>query len=199
MNEECFSLQSASERPSVWATLVMADAPYTLPAGWVVMEAPDGTYYHHTETGRSSWAHPGRPLPPGWEAVTDGTGAIYYFCSATGESTWEWPESTRPAPANGTAASASASAPAAGSLGRSASWEEHLTDSGVPYYYNRDSGELTWARPAAEEPIAQGGDASVKKASMLREVMSLGAAMRVKGEEPFHRPLSEILTWRPHC
>ena len=94
MNEECFSLQSASERPSVWATLVMADAPYTLPAGWVVMEAPDGTYYHHTETGRSSWAHPGRPLPPGWEAVPSGQGT-YYHNRTTGEVTWTKP--TRPA------------------------------------------------------------------------------------------------------
>ena len=187
----------------------MAEESHPLPAGWVAMQAPDGTYYHHSETGRSSWAHPGRPLPPGWESIADGTGAIYYYCSATGESSWEWPtvedSPTVASAANGTsstksavsfAASArgssgnspgSAGTSAGSSLGRGVSWEEHLTDSGVPYYYNQVSGELTWARPAAEEPVAQGGEASVKKASLLREVMSLGAAplaaMRTKGEE----------------
>jgi hypothetical protein len=39
--------------------------------------------------------------------------------------------------------------------GEAAQWEEHLDDeSGLPYYYNRSSGESVWEKPAALEAPA---------------------------------------------
>eukprot|EP01101_Sappina_pedata_P004939 TRINITY_DN2168_c0_g1_i1.p1 TRINITY_DN2168_c0_g1~~TRINITY_DN2168_c0_g1_i1.p1 ORF type:complete len:619 (+),score=262.34 TRINITY_DN2168_c0_g1_i1:213-1859(+) len=81
---------------------------------WKKIESADGAYYYNLLTKETSWENPNPeedvpepqpeapqtqpephvehlPLPAGWTEVTDDDGAVYYYNSVTGESSWERP------------------------------------------------------------------------------------------------------------
>lgn len=62
-----------------------------------------------------------------WEQAQDDQGRVYYYNTATNETSWENP------------------------LAQSLLWKEYKSDDGRPYYYNETSGETTWERPAELE------------------------------------------------
>jgi hypothetical protein len=80
-----------------------------LPPGWVAAEHDSGgVFYHHEETGESTWEKPQQApsapavdqlpsgeehsLPPGWLAVQHDEGGTFFFHEETRESVWEKPE-----------------------------------------------------------------------------------------------------------
>ncbi len=85
--------------------------------------------------------------PSEWvEQVAEG-GAIYYWNTKTGASSWEQPTGYVPSakPSVVTAPPAPAPAPAAAASG--SDWTEQISD-GNRYYWNTKTGESSWTRPA---------------------------------------------------
>lgn len=67
-----------------------------LPAGWVAARDGDGdVFFYHTLSRVTTWHHPGRNsglLPTGWHEVVDPlTTERFFYCPASGETTWERP------------------------------------------------------------------------------------------------------------
>jgi outer membrane protein assembly factor BamB len=85
----------------------------------------------------------GGALPPGWRAAMDKErGAVYYYNSETGETTW-----TRPTTA---AVVAQAAVSQVEELETAPGWEQ-VTDetTGEVYFYNAETQESSWDRPVA--------------------------------------------------
>lgn len=83
-------------------------------------------------------------LPRGWEAATDPSGRIYYFCRASGERQWDRP--TVPALIVGSSAGV-AVADATSNLNElPAGWKVARDGTGKEYYYDTN-GETRWDRP----------------------------------------------------
>ncbi len=100
------------------------------------------TYWYNDKTGNSQWLQPHfmseerevelhardmeeklANIPDGWEAQKDAKGNIFYFCHATGESSWDKPvtEVLPPPP-----------------------WEKNTHEDGSVYFYNTITGESRW-------------------------------------------------------
>ena len=126
----------------------------------------------------------GSTLPPGWRAMTNPDGKVFYVHDASGAMQWDRPSnssgggdgaagagggsfgasgqssssnsssSSTAAPASGVAAGA---APAAGG------WQQGRNEQGVPYYFNVERGLTQWEPPAdwAADATASGGGSSV--------------------------------------
>ena len=120
-----------------------------LPEGWTQHVDENGIeFYHHEETGETSWYPPSSVtdsshaatgtvdggalrLPDGWEARTDATtGEVYYHHHESGEVSWTWPEELPQG------------------------WSCIIDDTtGAPYYHNAGSGETRWTRPGAADVV----------------------------------------------
>ena len=100
------------------------------------------TYWYNDKTGKSQWLQPHfmseereielhanereqklSNIPDGWEVQQDEGGNIYYYCHATGESSWSKPvNSALPPPP----------------------WEMNSHEDGSVYFYNTITGESRW-------------------------------------------------------
>eukprot|EP00943_MAST-04B_sp_MAST-4B-sp1_P007565 g7565.t1 len=100
------------------------------------------SYWYNNKTGASQWLQPHfmseerevelhakemeenmANIPDGWEAQKDTKGNIFYYCHATGESSWSKPvtEALPPPP-----------------------WEMNRNEDGTVYFYNTITGESRW-------------------------------------------------------
>ena len=71
-------------------------------------------------------------LVPGWSEAADASGRVYYFCKASGETSWE--------------------RPVIGGL--EPGWKEEKDESGRMYYFHALRRETRWERPTAPGPAA---------------------------------------------
>ena len=106
-------------------------------------------------------------LPAGWEALRDSRGNAYYFCAATGESTWDMP----------TAPGGDGVEEEEGAREEAARWTSHYDDDGHEYYHNELTGVTAWelpagakARPGSPAPRASKGSSSGVAAVVGRRV-----------------------------
>lgn len=84
-------------------------------------------------------------LPAGWTEHADGSGKVFYYKAATGETSWDRP--------------AAAVAAAAASGGLPEGWTEHMDPgSGRAFYCKAATGETSWEKPS--NPAAASGAAS---------------------------------------
>lgn len=132
-----------------------------LPPGWVAADHDSGgVFYHHKETGESTWEKPEKPqqtphpvllaaeeeaeeLPPGWVAADHDSGGVFYHNELTGESAWE-----RPLGPDAAAVEEEEAELPPG-------WIAVDHDSGGVFYHNKVSGESGWERPKAAPIISE--------------------------------------------
>lgn len=107
-----------------------------------------------------------------WEQAQDDQGRVYYYNTATNETSWENP------------------------LAQSLLWKEYKSDDGRPYYYNETTGETTWEKPAElEEDSAEPKVEETKESEQKSENPSVSSTKDLKlAEEPV---LSSALTDPP--
>jgi hypothetical protein len=110
-----------------------------LPEGWMELTDADGdVFYFHEATKRSSWEHPGMPvppLPPCWvEAVDSETGGVYFWNEDSGETSWE-----RPGP------DAADVEPPEAHL--EVGWSVLRDGEGDAYFFHAGTGRTTWTKP----------------------------------------------------
>jgi len=101
------------------------------------------------------------PLPPGWiERLSKKKGVNYYFCQATGETTW-----TRPT-AQVVSVPVAAAQPPGGALPEG--WDEARTPEGRVYYKNHHSKTTQWERPRNESSEGPAKKARVEAPTEVR-------------------------------
>ena len=150
-----------------------------LPSGWTA-HFDDGyrkPYYVHAASGETTWEKPAggaattnlydeeggaagaggataAPLATGWTAHPSDDGrSYYYYCEATGATTWECPlEATE-----------------------AESWEAHVNDDGLTYYHNTLTRKTTWRLPKT-------GAAAVAEAAEAAAAAAAAAATVWEGE-----------------
>ena len=110
----------------------------------------------------------GAALPPGWAALTNPDGKVYYEHAASGAIQWEPPTIHNGGGGGGASSSGGASSGGDGSthaVGSTSStqdrggWQQGWTEHGVCYYYHMQRGVTQWEPPAewtvpAEPPAA---------------------------------------------
>ena len=151
----------------------------------------------------------GSALPPGWRAMTNPDGKVFYMHDASGAIQWDRPSSSSgggggAAGAGGGAAGASgqsssssngtavaASGGAAGAAAPSAAgWQQGWNEQGVPYYYDAERGLTQWEPPAdwAAEASARGGGSVPAEAAAPTDGVADGATLpesvAPEGSEP---------------
>lgn len=168
-------------KASIAAAEAAADASMPNPAevaamplaeGWVeVYDDDGGLYYFNQFTNESVWERERATVGAAaaevaaetaavaavsgggeWEEVQGDDGAVYYYNSATGESSW-----TPPGVGVSAGSSGAAAAGAQVEVDGSGDWETVTGDDGQVYYANTVTGETAWTRPGGE--AAAGGDA----------------------------------------
>jgi hypothetical protein len=146
---------------------------------WEVCEGDDGRmYYYNTSTGESQWEEPREvaearargdeigslasggsrpstsgglqqpdgPLPKAWEECVDDDGKTFYYNETTGVSTWERPD---PDDDDDDDDNDEIEEEAGDMIG--GRWEVVVDEeSGRKYFYNGETGESVWERPADE-------------------------------------------------
>uniref|UniRef100_A0A670JDD4 Rho GTPase activating protein 27 n=1 Tax=Podarcis muralis TaxID=64176 RepID=A0A670JDD4_PODMU len=96
-------------------------------------------------------AHLGSP-PASWETHTDAeSGRLFYYNSATGQTTWEPPFDS---PAGGGSPPPSCSPLLAHSPATPAEWDQYVDEaSGQVFFYNTSTGETSWDAPRMDETL----------------------------------------------
>eukprot|EP00980_Cylindrotheca_fusiformis_P009116 scaffold1984_cov99-Cylindrotheca_fusiformis.AAC.1 len=108
-----------------------------------------------------------------WSAFYDDEGRIYYHNEKSGESSWDAPEKFNPPPHQDQAEAAVSDQAATGAEslealregkdGQNSSWVAYQTDEGQEYYFNTETEETTWEKPAdfyRDESIEEAPDSS---------------------------------------
>jgi len=89
-------------------------------------------------------------LPEGWTLQTADDGAVFYYNSNTGETSWDRPIATSSVPI-ATSAVEVAATEDAGAIEATplpAGWSQETAEDGAVFYYNSSSGETSWDRPS---------------------------------------------------